>query len=101
MLDDDKWYVGITKDVLSRYDNHCEGIGSRWTRLHKPIWLFFVSEPYPNRTIAMQKENEMTLFMARMGLDVRGGIYCDPDETVREKRKHREIILHHKLNETC
>lgn len=36
-LQDDCWYVGVTKDLNSRISSHFSGKGSKWTQLHKPI----------------------------------------------------------------
>lgn len=36
-LENDCWYVGISRDVEKRYKKHKKGNGSKWTKKHKPI----------------------------------------------------------------
>ncbi len=37
LLENDKYYVGITSNYKQRMENHFNGRGSEWTKLHKPI----------------------------------------------------------------
>ena len=36
-LEDDCWYVGISKDPIYRIGQHCGGTGSSWCKKHKPL----------------------------------------------------------------
>ena len=42
-LEDDKYYVGTSKDLHSRLYQHFNGSGARWTKLHKPIYVYEVT----------------------------------------------------------
>lgn len=71
--DDNKYYVGKTNQpVENRVSDHFAGIGSQWTRLHKPVQLLSV---IPNAR--PDDENKYTkLYMKKYGIDnVRGGSY--------------------------
>lgn len=71
-LEHDKWYIGKTNNVESRYEQHVNGNGSAWTRLHKPIELYL-----SRYTINAHDENNTTKdYMKEYGIDnVRGGAY--------------------------
>ena len=36
-LEDECWYVGISKDPVYRISQHCGGTGSAWCKKHKPL----------------------------------------------------------------
>ena len=38
-LENDRWYVGRTKNVLQRYQEHLNGLGSEWTKIFVPLEL--------------------------------------------------------------
>jgi predicted GIY-YIG superfamily endonuclease len=66
----DKYYVGWTTNLPSRYDSHCTGTGADWTRLHKPIEIL-------ERFADSSQEFELTTtlrWMREKGIsNVRGG----------------------------
>lgn len=72
-LENDKFYVGRTKNVDFRIDNHFNNNGSEWTKKHKPIEIFEIFKNCDN-----YDEDKITLqFMEKYGIqNVRGGIYC-------------------------
>ena len=72
-LENEKYYVGRTKDFSKRYDQHLKGRGSPWTQINKPIGTVLINDELLNTD-----ENEMTFrMMALHGIDnVRGGSYC-------------------------
>lgn len=81
LLQDNCYYVGVTsyKNAVKRYQQHLDGKGAKWTRLHKPIRML---EVRPIGTMAQSKacilEDQMTIeYMSKYGLDfVRGGRLC-------------------------
>jgi predicted GIY-YIG superfamily endonuclease len=66
------YYVGKTQNVVMRYQQHLNGNGAHWTRLHAPLELM---ESY--KTTNMFEEDRKTKeMMAKYGIDkVRGGAY--------------------------
>lgn len=74
-LDNQKYYVGITsKDILDRFNEHCNGVGSSWTQLHKPSHIV-----YSHKTNNRFDEDKYTfILMAIHGIDhVRGGSFTN------------------------
>jgi predicted GIY-YIG superfamily endonuclease len=72
-LEDGKYYVGTTQNLQRRYQEHIDGAGSVWTRLHAPLAV--------ERSIAVDgplHEDRVTKeLMLKHGIDnVRGGSYC-------------------------
>lgn len=41
-LEDNCYYVGYTCDIVGRLKTHWSGLGARWTRLHKPLYVMMV-----------------------------------------------------------
>ena len=76
-LEEDKYYVGITRDLDERLSSHKEGEGARWTALYPPVEVLFVRS-YSTRRKALKAENDATLILAKHGKDVRGGRWTDP-----------------------
>jgi predicted GIY-YIG superfamily endonuclease len=72
-LADNKYYVGKTKDLDKRYQQHLSGVGSKWTEKHLPIRIL---TSYPNRD-SFDEDAYTKRYMAKYGIDnVRGGSYC-------------------------
>lgn len=71
-LEDNKWYVGKTSDVTSRFKQHVSGSGSAWTKSYKPVTLVET-----RRLKDQYDENNTTKeYMKKYGVDnVRGGSY--------------------------
>ena len=42
-LEDNCYYVGITMNLNQRLAQHWTGSGAKWTRLHKPISVLYVT----------------------------------------------------------
>lgn len=77
-LQDDCFYVGLTKDVETRTKQHQLGDGAKWTKLHPPIRLLHaVNTGTTSTPVALKLEDEMTIaLMERYGIErVRGGRY--------------------------
>jgi predicted GIY-YIG superfamily endonuclease len=72
-LINNKYYIGKTNDVMRRYDEHMNNIGSAWTRLYKPIKLI---ECHSVKTV-YDEDNITKDYMKKYGIEnVRGGSYC-------------------------
>ena len=72
------YYIGDTLNFNQRMSQHWQGIGARWTRLHKPISVIRVELVQEGDADIL--ENCLTLeYMALHGSDVvRGGKYYSP-----------------------
>lgn len=78
-LQNGKYYVGITKNVQSRFEEHCNGTGADYTRVYKPIRIVdIVNTQLANKVEAEDIENLHTIkWMILKGIDnVRGGEFC-------------------------
>ena len=66
------YYVGRSIDPIKRYQEHLNGTGSSWTRLHNPVSLI---EIRPERT-PLDEDTITKEYMLKYGIDhVRGGSY--------------------------
>jgi len=67
-----KYYIGKTDDILRRYEEHLNGSGSAWTRLHPPVSLvktMAAASPF-------DEDKTVKEYMGIYGIDnVRGGTY--------------------------
>ena len=71
-LDQDKYYVGKSKNVAQRYQEHLQGQGSTWTRKYKPVQLDTVIE----NASPFDEDKQVKIYMAKYGIEnVRGGTY--------------------------
>ena len=88
-LTTNKYYVGKSFDVPSRYKQHVEGRGSTWTKKYPPIKLVEtrpLSSPH-------DETNTTKDLMKKYGVDnVRGGAYCMVELSDETKK-----ILEHEL----
>ena len=68
-----KYYVGCSKNVLIRYQQHASGTGAAWTKKYPPIRILEVF----NNVDEFEENNVTKKYMATFGIDnVRGGSYC-------------------------
>jgi hypothetical protein len=71
-LENGKYYVGSTNNFERRYQEHLNGEGSSWTKIHKPVKILEVNpwnSPY-------DEDNKTKELMAKYGVNnVRGGSY--------------------------
>lgn len=77
-LEDENYYVGISRDVYKRYYEHKDRKGAHFTRLHHPIGLICSRElPTWCKEQAEEEETKITLLMMTLfGIEhVRGGDY--------------------------
>lgn len=72
-LQNNKYYVGITKNINRRYKQHLKGKGADWTKINKPIEIMDIIKN-GDRYI---EETETLKLMEKYGIEnVRGGSYC-------------------------
>ena len=73
MLQNNKYYIGRTKDLTKRYLQHYNGYTVKWTKLHKPIKIIFTT-PLIN---SFDENNYTKLYIKKYGIEnVRGGSFC-------------------------
>ena len=94
LIENQKFYIGQTKDVESRYIMHEKGKeSSDWTRLHKPIRIIEIRETsFSKMEDAIMAENKVTFeYMHKYGWNnVKGGDFYKADE-----RNHKNKILNY------
>ena len=73
LLENNKYYIGKSKDVMDRYQQHLDGEGSTWTKKYRPIRIIKIIE-----NVSPFEEDKYTKeYMAKYGIDnVRGGTYA-------------------------
>ena len=84
-LADGLWYVGSTTSPPARLQEHRDGEGAEWTRLHPPVAGF--SKRYPLKRLDCREEEarlhedaHVKAVMLDEGIDaVRGGSYSRPE----------------------
>jgi len=71
-LEQNKYYIGKTKDLFTRFDAHKKGTASNWTKKYKPIFVDRVIE----RASVFDEDKYTKEYMNKYGIDnVRGGAY--------------------------
>ena len=81
-LKDNNYYVGKTKDVNKRFQEHISGNGSSWTKKHEPKEIIKVI----NDCSSFEEDKQVKELMSIYGIDkVRGGTYTKIDLTKEEK----------------
>jgi predicted GIY-YIG superfamily endonuclease len=76
LLENNNYYVGATKSIRLAIINEFNGLGSEWTKIHKPIKLVnLIKIRDSDRNIIKKKHNELVIyFMKKKGFrSVRGG----------------------------
>jgi predicted GIY-YIG superfamily endonuclease len=70
LLEEGRYYIGLTRSLKKRLDQHCNGQGAKWTKLYAPVSLV--------ELLSGDRENEITNeYIFRHGADVvRGGDFC-------------------------
>jgi predicted GIY-YIG superfamily endonuclease len=82
-LTSNKYYVGKTHNFSRRIEDHINGSGSAWTKLHKPLKIIEIYENSDN-----YDENKYTMkTMSKYGIDnVRGGSFVTMYLSDEEKK---------------
>jgi predicted GIY-YIG superfamily endonuclease len=84
----DKYYIGVTDDVMARYDQHVNGEGSQWTKSYPPVAIL---EKRPS-TSPFDEEKVTKEYMLKYGIDnVRGAQYSRLDLTAYMIELERSI----------
>jgi predicted GIY-YIG superfamily endonuclease len=82
-LENNNLYVGITRNVIQRFEQHRSGTGSQWTSRHKPLRILrYVDTGLTSESEAARIEDALTVqIMELFGRHcVRGGQYCMLDQ---------------------
>ena len=77
--EDDKYYVGSTRNRKQRYRQHFEDPkgGSKWTKLHKPIKVIAEYKRIPDKYLMGMESQKTAEFMIKYGVNnVRGASFC-------------------------
>lgn len=73
-LENDKYYIGKTKNPDFRINNHFNKAGSYWTLMHKPLEVIKLIENCDE----FDEDKYTKKYMSMYGIDnVRGGSYCE------------------------
>ena len=73
-LEDKKYYVGKTKYIKNRINNHFTGNGALWTKKYKPIEVIEII----NNCDDYDEDKYVFIMMNKYGIDnVRGGSFCN------------------------
>lgn len=94
-LQNNKWYIGKTKNYNHRMDQHVDAKGAQWTKKYSPSQDCSVLGQYNDAT---WEETKKTLeFMCEKGLNnVRGGEYCQiADFTEGDAIRISWAVSHH------
>ncbi len=82
-LKNDNYYVGKTKNVNKRFQEHLSGSGSSWTQMHKPLEIIKI---IPNASI-FEEDKQVKELMSIHGINkVRGGSYTKIELSQEEKQ---------------
>ena len=69
-----KYYIGKTRNIEKRYEEHLTGTGSGWTKKHKPLSLIKTIKS----TSQFDEDKYVKEYMAKYGIEnVRGGSYSN------------------------
>jgi hypothetical protein len=75
-----KFYVGSSTDVDRRFQQHLDGVGSEWTRLHAPACR--APQILETNASLLDEDKFTKKLMIEHGVDnVRGGSYCQVELT--------------------
>jgi predicted GIY-YIG superfamily endonuclease len=93
------YYIGKSKDVLNRYQEHMNGNGSAWTRKYPPVSL----EKTIQNASPFDEDKITKEYMSRHGIDkVRGGSYVELELCASQKDMlKREIWSARNLCSRC
>ena len=81
-LENRKFYVGRSENVVQRYQEHHDGCGSAWTRAHKPLTLLKTMPCHSG----FEEDMVTKQYMAKHGIEnVRGGSYVAAQLSAAEK----------------
>lgn len=85
--ENNKYYIGKTKNCIKRINNHFKGNATAWTAMHHPIRLI---ETIPNCD-SFDEDKITKKYMAKYGIDsTRGGSYV----TIKLDEKTKNFLRH-------
>ena len=88
-LEEGKYYVGKTKNLKSRLDQHFTSYGSEWTRKYKPIDVVETIDDCDD----LDEEKYTLKYMNKYGVDnVRGGSFCTIELSEESKIIIKKIL---------
>ena len=58
LCEDKSLYTGITNNLKKRFVEHKKGLGSKYTRSHKPVRIIH-QENFPTKSEALKREAEI------------------------------------------
>ena len=72
LLEQQKYYIGITKNIVKRFQEHLSGRGADYTKKYKPISIIELQD----KTEDFQENTVVKIYMLKYGINnVRGGSY--------------------------
>ena len=84
-----KYYVGKTRDVSRRFQEHRDGVGAAWTRKYAPVAIektMPVTSPFDEDKVTKE-------YMAMYGIDnVRGGPYVSEELEIGQRSEVQRAI---------
>lgn len=86
-LEQGRFYVGLSDNLDRRWEQHKSGVGAEWTKRYRPMRrIYTINTGTQDEHTAKAMEDEATIaLMSEHGIDrVRGGRYCQPDQTQTE-----------------
>lgn len=94
-LEDDKWYVGTTTNVIRRYSQHCTGNGAAFTRIYPPVDLVTSYKIPTVENTGLVEDMEVKRLMGVYGIDnVRGGSYSSITLSTSTFAELRRVLNH-------
>lgn len=90
-LENDCWYIGMSRNVSRRFNKHLAGKGAKWTKLHAPIEVYEVRETDStlDEEVAIMEDQLTIEYAIKYGTDkVRGGGYCQSKPRWPESAYH-------------
>ncbi|RIA99199.1 hypothetical protein C1645_747617 [Glomus cerebriforme] len=92
---DGKYYVGKTSRSINI--EHCNGSGSEWTRIYRPIRIVENEQTDDNAYSVLNKTLD---YMSKYGIDsVRSDRYSEVYLSIEEKKNIKQLLLH--KNDSC
>ena len=85
---DGSYYTGYTHDLTSRLEQHFNGKGARYTKMHKPQSLVYV-EKFGSRSQAMKREKRIKKLNHSQKLKLADS-YKKSQKPVRKKRRRQD-----------
>lgn len=82
-LENNKWYVGITRSINHRLGSHRYGRGALWTRKYPMRTVFSVIEVDDKDAKRMERETVLSMMNTHGLNSVRGGGYTYTGDYVR------------------